>query len=259
MDDDIIRCYRTLEIEPGASITKVAQAYRDLVKVWHPDRFPNSARLQKKADEKLKEVNLAYERLQNYADSKSEGSVSLRSETPAQSEFLKVKTAAEKGDPKAQCTLAFMYASGNGVTENDVEAFKWNLRAAEGGNGQAQQIAGIRYQQGFGVAKDLKAAAYWYEKASEQGFADSLNTLARMYEKGQGVQRDYIQAYKWLSIDYTLALAGGWNPGRIDMRRLAKKMSRDELIEAQRRAADFIRTHPHVRCDTPAQQSSERT
>lgn len=246
MDDDILRCYRTLEVEPGASITKVAQAYRDLVKVWHPDRFQSSARLQKKADEKLKEINLAYERLQNYAGSKSEDSVSLRSETTAQSEFLRVKAAAEKGDAEAQCALAFMYASGNGVTENDVEAFKWNLRAAEGANGQAQETAGIRYELGIGVAKDLKAAAYWYEKASEQGFGTSLDTLPRMYEKGQGVQRDYIQAYKWFSIGYTLGLAGEYNPDPSDKRRLARKMSRDELIEAQRRADDFIRTHPHL-------------
>lgn len=211
MDDDILRCYRTLEIEPGASITEVAHAYRDLVKVWHPDRFPNSARLQKKADEKLKEINLAYERLQNYAGTKSEGSDGLRSETPAESEFLRVKAAAEKGDAEAQCALSFMYASGSGVTEDAVEAFKWILRAAERGNDQAQYVAALRYESGNGVAKDLKAAAYWYEKASEQG-VPSRDTLASMYEKGQGVQRDYIQAYKWFSIDYTLGLAGRWNP-----------------------------------------------
>jgi TonB family protein len=54
---------RILEIEPGASFEEIRQAYRDQTKVWHPDRFPNDVRLQKKAEEKLKQINLAYQRL----------------------------------------------------------------------------------------------------------------------------------------------------------------------------------------------------
>jgi TonB family protein len=54
---------RTLEIEPGASLEELRQAYRDQTKVWHPDRFSNDIRLRKKAEEKLKQINLAYQRL----------------------------------------------------------------------------------------------------------------------------------------------------------------------------------------------------
>ena len=54
---------RILEIEPGASLEGIRQAYRDQTKVWHPDRFSNDIRLQKKAEEKLKQINLAYQRL----------------------------------------------------------------------------------------------------------------------------------------------------------------------------------------------------
>jgi TonB family protein len=54
---------RTLEVEPGASLEEIRQAYRDQTRVWHPDRFPNDIRLQKKAEEKLKQINLAYQRL----------------------------------------------------------------------------------------------------------------------------------------------------------------------------------------------------
>jgi curved DNA-binding protein CbpA len=32
-----------------------------LANVWHPDRFVGNPRLQKKAEEKLKEINAAYE------------------------------------------------------------------------------------------------------------------------------------------------------------------------------------------------------
>jgi TonB family protein len=54
---------RILEIEPGASLEQIRQAYHDQTKVWHPDRFADDTRLQKKAEEKLTQINLAYRRL----------------------------------------------------------------------------------------------------------------------------------------------------------------------------------------------------
>ncbi len=62
--DDRDRYYEILELKPGASREEVRRAYTDLVKVWHPDRFTHDPRLQQKAQEKLKEINEAYERLQ---------------------------------------------------------------------------------------------------------------------------------------------------------------------------------------------------
>lgn len=61
----IAQYYRTLELENGASPEEVKQAYKDLATVWHPDRFPNNARLQQKAQDKLKEINKAYEQLRS--------------------------------------------------------------------------------------------------------------------------------------------------------------------------------------------------
>ena len=58
--------YEILEIELGASQNEIKQAYKDLVKVWHPDRFADNPRLQNKAEEKLKQINTAYEFLKSY-------------------------------------------------------------------------------------------------------------------------------------------------------------------------------------------------
>ena len=63
---DIQRYYEILELDPGVSSKDVTQAYKDLVNVWHPDRFSKIPRLRRKAEEKLKEVNEAYEKLQSY-------------------------------------------------------------------------------------------------------------------------------------------------------------------------------------------------
>src|SRR5882724_11772357 len=58
--------YRTLDLEPGTDLGSVRQAYRLLVKVWHPDRFANDPKLQAFSDEKLKDINASYEAIVAY-------------------------------------------------------------------------------------------------------------------------------------------------------------------------------------------------
>lgn len=57
------RDYAMLDLNPSASPADVRQAYRDLVQVWHPDRFAHNPRLQRKAEAKLQAIRAAYERL----------------------------------------------------------------------------------------------------------------------------------------------------------------------------------------------------
>jgi DnaJ-domain-containing protein 1 len=64
--EKIDRCIEILGLKPGASQEEVNQAYRDLVNVWHPDRFVGNPRLQKKAEEKVKEINAAYEYIKSF-------------------------------------------------------------------------------------------------------------------------------------------------------------------------------------------------
>ncbi|HVR43223.1 MAG TPA: DnaJ domain-containing protein [Thermoanaerobaculia bacterium] len=56
----IDHAYHILDLEPGASDEQIRTAYRDLSKVWHPDRFANDPAVQRKAEEKLKAINEAY-------------------------------------------------------------------------------------------------------------------------------------------------------------------------------------------------------
>lgn len=55
--------YRILDVAPDASPEEIKLAWRDLAQVWHPDRFTGNERLQQRAEETLKEINEAYERL----------------------------------------------------------------------------------------------------------------------------------------------------------------------------------------------------
>jgi hypothetical protein len=65
--DDISKSYQALGLKPGASPEEMKQAYRDMVKVWHPDRFGHDERLRVMAQDKLKEINGAYETLKSHA------------------------------------------------------------------------------------------------------------------------------------------------------------------------------------------------
>jgi hypothetical protein len=56
-------CYRLLDLDPGATDEEVKSAWRDLTKVWHPDRFGHDRDVQRRAEEKLKAINEAYERI----------------------------------------------------------------------------------------------------------------------------------------------------------------------------------------------------
>ena len=54
---------QTLGLEPYTSPAEIEEAYRTLVKVWHPDRFQSDPKLKRAAEEKLKEINAAHDYL----------------------------------------------------------------------------------------------------------------------------------------------------------------------------------------------------
>ncbi|HTH66049.1 MAG TPA: J domain-containing protein [Gemmatimonadales bacterium] len=62
---DTTQAYGVLGLAPGATPDEVKTAYRDLVKVWHPDRFAGNERLREKAQRQLQLYNEAYERLRD--------------------------------------------------------------------------------------------------------------------------------------------------------------------------------------------------
>ena len=58
--------YQILGIQPGCTWLDLKEKYRQIVKKWHPDRFYNQPQKKELAEEKIKEVNRAFDSLSNY-------------------------------------------------------------------------------------------------------------------------------------------------------------------------------------------------
>jgi TPR repeat protein len=139
---------------------------------------------------------------------------------------------AEKGSAVAQFGIGTMYARGQGVPQDLTKAAKWFRKAADQGDAAAQANLGLMYSTGQGVPRDYAEAVKWLRKAADQGYPPYI--LAIMYENGVGTPQDYVQAYKWFK------LAGTSN----GLTRVAKKMTPDQISEAQRLAQEWLAAHP---------------
>src|ERR1051325_928916 len=64
--EQIAAALRILECQPDASLEEVKSSYRQLVRVWHPDRLDNDPKLQARANEKLRSLNDAYRLLKEF-------------------------------------------------------------------------------------------------------------------------------------------------------------------------------------------------
>jgi uncharacterized protein len=145
------------------------------------------------------------------------------------------KPLAEAGNLSAQHNLAVMYVTGHGVPKNDQQAVYWFRKSAERGNLKSQVSMGISYNQGRGVPQDYSQAAFWFRKAAERGNALAQNSLGVLYGKGQGVPKDLVAAYMWFS----LAANGGSKPAPKNRDIIAKRLTPQQLAEAQRLAREW--------------------
>ena len=110
---------------------------------------------------------------------------------------------------------------------------------AERDNAAAQGNLGNMYENGRGVAQDYAEAVKWLGKAADQGNVEAMHNLGLMYAKGQGVPQDYMEAYKWSDLAASHQRPGKKRDDSVhDRNILAKRMTPDQIAEAQRMAAD---------------------
>ena len=122
--------------------------------------------------------------------------------------------AAEKGHTGSRWALANMYAAGDGVVENDFEAFKIYAEIANQGVEPGSADTGFfvnallslarYYRQGIPnspVKADLaQARQIYFQVASTFGVPEAQFQLARMILAGEGGRVNVQQAKKWLNM-----------------------------------------------------------
>ncbi len=77
------------------------------------------------------------------------------------------KEAANKGNQKAQFSLAQAYALGLNNKVEEKKAFYWYVQASYLNNNKAMYLVAAMYETGFGVNKNIKEAISWYKKSSK--------------------------------------------------------------------------------------------
>jgi localization factor PodJL len=112
---------------------------------------------------------------------------------------LALRTAAANGDAKAQYTVGYRYAQGEGVARDAVQAAAWFTLAAKAGLAPAQYRLGVLYERGEGVAKDHVKARDWYARAAELGNVKAMHNLAVAVSGSTDERPNYVLASRWFA------------------------------------------------------------
>jgi hypothetical protein len=108
-----------------------------------------------------------------------------------------VKNRARKGSASAARWLGYWYSDGmNGLTQDYVEAMRWDRMAADKGLEDAQNNLGLCYLDAAGH-QDYSLAFHWFQKSAEQGYSEGEYDLGLCYQQGKGVEKDLGKAGIW--------------------------------------------------------------
>jgi len=108
--------------------------------------------------------------------------------------FRLLTAEADRGQSDAEVNLGYLYARGQGVAANQLEAFRLYGLSAKQGNGEGMNALGYKYEFGTGIAPDIRKAVNWYCLAALQGSARAMNNLAILLSDGKLVPRNVADA-----------------------------------------------------------------
>ena len=103
---------------------------------------------------------------------------------------------------QAETAIGSIYARGEGIEHDPVDALRWFKKAAARGYPPAQQMVGVALIHGdesAGEAQDVPAALEMITSAAEGGYHLAQDMLGLMYKKGGPVQQDSAKAFEWYS------------------------------------------------------------
>ena len=169
--------YSVLGVSPNATDDEVKKAYRELARKYHPDNYQKDPALAELAGEKMKEINEAYERIQNMRSGKSSSSSS--SYTGQQ---------RTSGDPRFNEIRSFINQRRFSEAEMRLDSMSSADRGAEWNFLKACVLA----QRGhfFDAQKHIETACYM-----DPGNDEYRQARAQMSRQSNAYGRSYNTAY----------------------------------------------------------------
>ncbi len=173
---ELERYYRILELEPGASLEEINQAYRDLAFIWHPDRIPQEKqRLHEKACKKLQELNEAREHLRLIK-------AKYKSTNPTSSPYQPKKTATPAREPSYGKTYQpnqTTAPNGNKTNSHAPYEQKWSPKKPPTPNNtyqspQQSDLSGQDFSRANLKGKDLSGRNLSYAKLNGANLSDAF-------------------------------------------------------------------------------------
>ena len=102
-------------------------------------------------------------------------------------------TTSQNATPSHE-DLGTAYLLGQGVQQNDSQAFYWFQKAADRGSMTAANELGYLYTHGIGVEQNYGEALKWYQKAADAGIASAKYNMGLIYSEGLGTPIDQAKA-----------------------------------------------------------------
>lgn len=153
------------------------------------------------------------------------------------------RRAAQEAEQSLPTKTATPKAVAEAATVDDLR------KLAEQGDAAAQFALGAHYATGEDLSQDYAEAFRWFSKAAEQGNVPAQSALGAYYWVGRGAPRDLEKAYFW-SI---LARAGGDETSKYRVAVLTSRLTRPQILTLRQQADNWLREHQMAVNSSPAQ------
>lgn len=168
------------DLHSDFSDEQLKRAYRDLVQVWHPDRYENNERLKSRAESKIKEINEAYGALRTVLEARSDAAVQNGGQT------------GKTGKPAAFLSSVFHPTDFSGASDT---AFAHALKLALAGNARLNLFhVSPKDKDVLSEFPKIRDTLIRWKSISEENPEDDLRKLGFSYSKVVGVHPDPVSS-----------------------------------------------------------------
>lgn len=144
--------------------------------------------------------------------------------------------SAAQGNKYALYNVGSYFFDGEGVAKDPSKAIEYLKKAAEAGNYGAMFKLFSAYFKGIGTVKDYGEAYRWVIQVANQDVRrnqsrvhQARHIVGLLHEVGLGVDQDLVLAYAW----HNIALSGGYTDAKDELAYIEKKLTQEQLREAQ--------------------------